>query len=246
MADDVIGPMFEDLAGNAAKYGEQAARQLGDTVEGAAERSEAAIGDVTQVETDAGRSFDDIPSTQPKEQLPPAEEGTTDEGTTEPQAPAEPPAANPSAEGPPWQVADGVQGSAAGKSVKPPHWRHTINGARNGEIKPTNTIILRGYEDPVKADVKGIADGDATWNPATNRYEINGRTYGVEPNGTTFPDSGPGLAKLDRNEYAALKELAKAGGNPEDVIPFQRAPRFVNNPDAVAKAIQIYQGTYPE
>lgn len=248
MADDVIGPMFEDVAADAGKYGEQAVRQLGDTVAGAAERSDAAIGNVAEVETDAGKSFDDIIPPKPQEELPPPEQGVTDEGRPAPQTPAQPPSTSPetSADGPPWQVADGVPGSAAGKSVKPPHWRHTINGARNGEIKPTNTIILRGYEDPVKADVKGIADGDATWNPATNRYEINGRSYGVEPNGTTFPDSGPGLAKLDRNEYAALKELAKAGGNPDNVIPFQRAPRFVNNPDAVAKAIAIYQGTYSE
>ena len=230
MGDDVIGPMFEDLAGNAGKYGEQAVRRLGDTVEGAAERSDAAIGNVSEVESDAGKSFDDLNPANPEEELPAPEESQ----------PA------PATEGPPWPVADGVQGSAVGKSVRPPHWRHTISGAKNGEIKPTNTIILRGYEDPVRGDVKGIADGEATWNPATNRYEINGRSYGVEPNGTTFPDSGPGLAKLDRNEYAALTELAKADGDPSKVIPFQRAPRFVNNPDAVAKAIAIYRGTYSE
>lgn len=249
MADDVIGPMFDDLAGNAGKYGEQAVRQIGDTMEGAATRSDAAIADVGNVETDSEKSFDALlPKNPEQEELPPPAEGVTGEGSTDPQTPAKPPTTSttPSTEGPPWQVADGVQGSAAGKSVKPPHWRHSINAAKNGEVKPTNTVILRGYEDSVPGDVKGIADGSATWNPATYRYEINGRSYGVEANGTTFPDSGPGLAKLDRNEYAALKELAKADGDPSKVIPFQKAPRFVNNPDAVAKAIAIYQGTYSE
>ncbi|HJP77851.1 MAG TPA: hypothetical protein VJ914_26510 [Pseudonocardiaceae bacterium] len=231
MADDVIGPMFEDLAGDAGKYGEQAARQLGDTVEGAAERSDAAISEVTSTETDAAKSLDDL---APKE----------DE--VQPPEPAGPGSDTPAVEGPPWPVGEDVPGTAAGKSLKPPHWRHTVSGAKGGEVKPVNTIILRGYEDSVKGDVKGIADGEATWNPSTSRYEINGRTYGVEGNGTVFPDSGTGLAKLDRNEYAALKELGKAGGNPDDVIPFQKAPRFVNNPDAVNKAIAIYQGTYSE
>lgn len=234
MADDVIGPMFEDIAGDAGKFGEQAAKQIGDTVEGAAVRSDAAITEVTSTEADATKSLDDIAPKNP-EVKPPEPAGSTgsDSGT-------------PATEGPPWPVSENVTGSAAGKGLKPPHWRHTVSGAKNGEVKPVNTIILRGYENPVRGDVKGIADGEATWDPSTARYEINGRTYGVEDNGTVFPDSGPGLAKLDRNEYAALKELAKAGGNPDDVIPFQKAPRFLNNPDAVSKAIAIYQGTYSE
>ena len=85
---------------------------------------------------------------------------------------------------------------------------------------------------------------NARWNAATNRYEINGRSYGVEPSGTVFPDSGPGIVKLDRNEYAALTEIAKAGGDPARVPAFKFNPRFVNNPDAIAKAKAIYDGTY--
>jgi hypothetical protein len=50
--------------------------------------------------------------------------------------------------------------------------------------------------------------------------------------------------KLDRNEYAALTEIAKAGGDPAKVPAFQHNPRFVNNPDAIAKAKAIYDGTY--
>jgi hypothetical protein len=66
----------------------------------------------------------------------------------------------------------------------------------------------------------------------------------VEPSGTVFPDSGPGIVKLDRNEYAALTEIAKADGDPAKVPAFQHNPRFVNNPDAIAKAKAIYDGTY--
>ena len=84
----------------------------------------------------------------------------------------------------------------------------------------------------------------ARWNPETQRYEINGRSYGVEPSGTVFPDSGTGVVKLDRNEYAALVEIARAGGDPSRAPALTRDPRFVNNPGAVAKAKAIYDGTY--
>jgi hypothetical protein len=72
----------------------------------------------------------------------------------------------------------------------------------------------------------------------------DGRSYGVEPDGTVFPDSGPGIARLDRNEYAALKEIARADGEVEKVVAFQRDPRFLNHPEAIAKAKSIYDGTY--
>ena len=57
---------------------------------------------------------------------------------------------------------------------------------------------------------RGRAWQDPHWNPATNRYEVNGRSY----------------------------------GDPAKVPSFQHNPRFVNNPDAIAKAKAIYDGTY--
>lgn len=135
-------------------------------------------------------------------------------------------------------------GSASGRSLNPPHARHTIVGARNGEVGERNTVYLRGYEDARRADVQAIAAGQATWIPETDRYEINGRTYGMETNGAIFPDSGTGMVKLDRNAYAALKVIAKAGGDLSAATQLYRNPRFTENPDAVAKAKAIYDGTY--
>jgi hypothetical protein len=146
--------------------------------------------------------------------------------------------------GPPWPVADDVEGAARGKTLNPPNSRHTVAGARSGMVRPDNSVVLRGNEEAMRDDVAQIAAGNAHWNPATNRYEVNGRSYGVEPSGTVYPDSGPGIVKLDRNEYAALTEIAKAGGDPAKVPAFQHNPRFINNPDAIAKAKAIYDGTY--
>jgi hypothetical protein len=148
--------------------------------------------------------------------------------------------------GPPWHARDDIPGPARGKDLNPPNDRHTVAGARRGQVRPENSVILRGTEGAVRGDVGQIAAGNAEWNPRIGRYEINGRSYGVEPNGTVFPDSGPGIVKLDRNEYAALKEIARAGGDVSSVSVFARDPRFINNPDAITKAKSIYDGTYPE
>ena len=111
-------------------------------------------------------------------------------------------------------------------------------------IQADNTVYLRGNEEVAAMDVRGIAAGRATWNSETQRYEINGRSYGVEPSGTVFPDSGAGMVKLDRNEYAALREIVRAGGDLSAAPQLSRNPRFVDNPEAVAKAKAIYDGTY--
>ncbi|MFF5894969.1 polymorphic toxin-type HINT domain-containing protein [Streptomyces argenteolus] len=136
-----------------------------------------------------------------------------------------------------------VKGPAAGKKLKPPHPRHTVAGARNGMVKEKNTVILKGNEADVTNDIKGIAEGKGKLVDNGSAYEINGRKYGVEENGRTFPISGKGLVELDRNEYAALKEIAKAGGK-TDSPALTRNPRFADHPEVVEKAKKVYDGTY--
>ena len=144
-----------------------------------------------------------------------------------------------------WRVPEHVPGPARGKELKAPHWRHTVSGARNGEVKAVTSVILRGHEQLIRDDVADIASGRAAWDEKAQRYRVNGRSYGVESSGTVFPDSGPGIAKLDRNEYAALTEIARAGGDVSKVAAFKHNPRFLNNPQAIAKARAIYDGEYP-
>lgn len=95
-------------------------------------------------------------------------------------------------------------------------------------------------------DVADVAVGKATWNPDTSRYEVNGRSYGVEDTGRVYPDGGKDIAKLDRNEYAALQQLVKAKGDINAAPQLTRNPRFTNNPEAVQKALDVYNGTYPQ
>ena len=143
-----------------------------------------------------------------------------------------------------WQAGDDVVGPARGKTLRFPNKRHTVSGAGGGRVGEANTVILRGNEDLVRADIEGIAKNRATLSADGNTYEINGRKYRVEDNGTVFPVSGPGLVEMDRTEYAALKEIVRNKGDLSKSQQLQRDPKFVDNPEKVAKAKQVYDGTY--
>ncbi|WP_328962991.1 hypothetical protein [Streptomyces virginiae] len=145
----------------------------------------------------------------------------------------------------PWLASSELAGPAAGKELKPPNARHTVSGSASGEVKESNSVILRGQQTSVAQDIADIASGKATYVKELDRYEVNGRIYGVEESGRTYPDSGPGIVKLDRNEYAALQQVAKAKGDISAAPQLTRNPRFTNNPGIVEKALAIYNGTYP-
>ncbi|MFJ5632636.1 hypothetical protein ACIQF5_08285 [Streptomyces goshikiensis] len=145
----------------------------------------------------------------------------------------------------PWPASSELVGPAAGKELKPPNARHTVSGSASGEVKENNSVILRGQHESVSQDIADIASGKAKYVPETDRYEVNGRTYGVEGTGRVYPDSGPGIVKLDRNEYAALQQIAKAKGDLSAAPQLARNPRFTNNPGIVEKAMAIYNGTHP-
>jgi hypothetical protein len=223
MADGEIAAALKALAKEMAESMERAARKMTAVGEETAARAAAGGKSLAEADAAAARRFDEIGAKVP------AGEAAAVERV-----------------GPPWPVADGVVGPARGKDLRPPNNRHTVAGARGGQVRADNTVILRGNEQAVRDDVREIATGNAQWDDAAAVYRVNGRTYRVEPQGTVFPVSGPGLVYLDRNEYAALQEIARAGGDPANVRAFTQNPRFTSNPDAIAKAKAIYDGTYPE
>lgn len=168
----------------------------------------------------------------------PRQEGGPDPlfgGGAPPAAVHEPP------EGPPWPARDDIPGAARGKTLNPPNKRHTVSGVKSGQVKGENSLILRGYEQSVHDDIAGIAAGHADWDPVAQRYTINGRSYGIEPTGTVFPAGGDGIVNLSRNEYAALQQLIKAGGDPDAVPAFSRSPQFLNDRQSVQTALDLYR-----
>jgi hypothetical protein len=105
-----------------------------------------------------------------------------------------------------------VQGPAGKTPLKPPNKRHDLNNIRpSSPSKERNTVVLPGTD--VAGDLDDIAAGRANWNADRNRYEVNGRSYGVEASGTVYPISGPGFANLSRPEYKVLKQLIASDGD---------------------------------
>ncbi|MFI6962041.1 hypothetical protein [Streptomyces sp. NPDC050255] len=145
----------------------------------------------------------------------------------------------------PWRARDDIDGHAAGKELRFPHSRHTVSGSGTGTAKAKNSVIMRGQEGEVARDIEGIAAGRAEWSKSLSRYRINGRTYGIEESGTVFPDSGPHIVNLNRVEYGALREVVRARGDISAAPRLTRDPKFVENPEAIEKALKIYNGIIP-
>ena len=96
--------------------------------------------------------------------------------------------------------------------LRPPNSRHFIGRiSASRRTKGRNTVVMSSVD--VDADLAAINRGEGSWDPAGNGWEVNGRRYGVKPDGVSFPMSGPGVVELDRGEYRALQGVMDAGGD---------------------------------
>ncbi len=135
-----------------------------------------------------------------------------------------------------------VQGPAANTEPRPPNNRHNLNQIRRkSPAKDENTVVLPGTD--VNGDIAAIKSGDATWNPETQRYELdNGRSYGMElPKGTLFPDSGPGFVELDRPQYQILKEMMHANGDLDAARGRIEQNPYLNSQSDWDAALDVFQ-----
>ncbi|GLZ77523.1 hypothetical protein Afil01_23300 [Actinorhabdospora filicis] len=136
-------------------------------------------------------------------------------------------------------VARPIAGPAGKRPITPPNRRHHLNSVgRKSQVREENTVILPGTD--VRGDLDAIRRGEAAWLPDRDRCLVNGRLYGVEVPGTVYPDEGPGLVKLNRSEYKALKGLIEARGD-MDSLPSALA----NNPAVTGadwqRAAEVYE-----
>ncbi|MFE3643383.1 hypothetical protein ACFXOM_20680 [Streptomyces sp. NPDC059169] len=145
-----------------------------------------------------------------------------------------------------WPAKDDIVGTARGKNLMYPNSRHNLSGIRSGQVDTKNTIILPETKELVKQDIAEIASGRADFDPVKQHYTVNGRSYGVEQTGRTFPVSGPGLVNLDRVEFEAMKAIMRADGDLSKVDKmFKNAPKFKENPEKVQRMIDLYREYYP-
>jgi hypothetical protein len=136
-----------------------------------------------------------------------------------------------------------IGGPAGRIALKPAHERHTLNKIRpNSRVKERNTIVLPGTN--VAKDLEDIRAGRGTWNSERNCYEVNGRTYGVEANGTIYPIAGPGLVTLSRSEYKVLKECIARDGDISAARAALRRDPSISDADweAALEVFRYHQG----
>jgi hypothetical protein len=144
-----------------------------------------------------------------------------------------------------WKAGDDITGTARGKTLLYPNYRHELSGVRGGSPDTENTVILPETRPLVRQDIAEIAAGRAQFDPDTQRYVVNGRRYAIEPHGRVFPVSGPGFVQMNRVEYTALKHIMRAQGDMSKLqTMFSKAPQFRDNPEAVQKALTLYRKYY--
>jgi hypothetical protein len=134
-----------------------------------------------------------------------------------------------------------VTGPAAKIDPQLPNARHFLNKIRgNSQAKEENTVILPGVD--VAGDIADIQAGNAVWNPETNAYEVNGRTYEMHTDtGTVYPTGGEGVVDLNRAEYQMLKLMMGNNGNLDAVkLQTQQNP-FLNSQSVWDNALSVFQ-----
>lgn len=77
-----------------------------------------------------------------------------------------------------WQAGDDVRGPAAGKILKRPNARHTVSGAKSGEIKEKNNVIHHGQEKTVASNIKAI-DSRAARSSREGQEDPGRNVHGV-------------------------------------------------------------------
>ena len=104
-------------------------------------------------------------------------------------------------------------------------------------------MVLPGTD--VAGDLDDIAAGRARWVAERSVYEVNGRSYGVEPSGTVFPISGPGFVSLARSEYKVLKQLIESDGDINAAREALRQEPYLREADwQAALAVFVHHKSY--
>lgn len=101
-------------------------------------------------------------------------------------------------------------------NVRPPAGRHYAQQVDQRTLaRDTNSVIEPRVD--VKADIAAMKEGHAQMGRTASgevSYTVNGRTYGVHPNGTLYPLRGDGIHTLDRGAFKALGVYNQFGNTP--------------------------------
>ena len=222
LGDQVVANTVGDAAVGAkteATATEKAgAAGTGETASDAAEKSAAGSERATASETEAPTSETEAPTSETEATTTPETEATTSTSS---------------------EVGEASKPTAPrGKPVRRPAARHTLKKVTQGSVaKEVNTVIEPRVD--VAADVEAINAGNAQFSVTDNgvrTYTVNGRTYGVEPNGTLYPMTGDGFIVLNRNAYKVLGIFNKFGDGARgaQIIELMRPTAGITDADVEA------------
>jgi hypothetical protein len=121
------------------------------------------------------------------------------------------------------------------RPVRTPHQRHFAARIRQSTRTKARNSVLESWVD-VAADVEAINAGRAVRQ--SDRFVVNGRTYGVEPTGTLYPIAGPGVHRLSRGAFNALGVYNQFGRSPraEEILELMRI-----SAEERAQALRIWE-----
>lgn len=122
MAEGELGALFEGLAKDADEAAGKIAERLAGHTEKTAELAEKNLTAALEAEEQTTKAVSEV-----------GKKSGDVEGNATPKTPG--------VTGPPWPTTEGVPGSARGKSLNPPNARHTVAGAKHGQVKGENSII---------------------------------------------------------------------------------------------------------
>lgn len=85
--------------------------------------------------------------------------------------------------------------------LRPVAARHRLARVRPNSLRGRVNSVIESRVD-VRADIDAINRGEAVRDG--NTFTVNGRVYGMEPNGAAYPITGSGVHQLNRPAYKAL------------------------------------------
>ncbi len=110
-----------------------------------------------------------------------------------------------------------------GEEFRKPASRHSLDRVNQRTVAKDKNTVIESWVD-VDADVAEINAGNGIL--LNDHFIINGRIYGIKPNGTLFPVAGDGFHFLNRAQFKALGVLNQLGDTPysRDILDRMKIP----------------------
>ncbi|THV42988.1 hypothetical protein [Glycomyces buryatensis] len=102
--------------------------------------------------------------------------------------------------------------------------RHILSKIKRGTPSDVKNTVILPHVD-AEADLAAIKNNQGKWLGG-NKYEVNGRIWGLEGSGAIYPVRGDGLVEMNKLQYEALKGLITHEGDRDAMAKDKRFSRY--------------------